>query len=173
MFLELVHISVRGEQKDLVKKKSHFRFDCSSADHQLPIIRPICFLCSLCKEFQSWCFKGNDLCHSFWWRTNTRNISFETLSSGQFTLSTQLINYPVILSHRCSTTVCLETYPLYSVYFLLQSFLQNSFTKRITYNYLISLCLLAKGVGGLGEVNYTWCFTENWNRLQLFPASLI
>ena len=44
MFLELVHISVRGEQKDLVKKKSHFRFDCSSADHQLPIIRPICFL---------------------------------------------------------------------------------------------------------------------------------
>ena len=106
-------------------------------------------------------------------KANTRNISFETLYSGQFTLSTQLINYPVILSHWRSTTVCLETYPLYSVGFLLQSFLQNSFTKRITYNYLISLCLLAKGVGGLGEVNYTWCFTENWNRLQLFPASLI
>ena len=34
---------------------------------------------------------------------------------GQFTLLTQLIilNYPVILSHRRSTTVSLETYPLY------------------------------------------------------------
>ena len=34
---------------------------------------------------------------------------------GQFTLSTQLItqNYPDILSHRRSTTVSLETYPLY------------------------------------------------------------
>ena len=41
---------------------------------------------------------------------------FETLYSGQFTLSTQLIisSYPVILFHRYSATVSLETYPLYS-----------------------------------------------------------
>ena len=38
------------------------------------------------------------------------------LYGGQFTLSTQLIiiNYPVILFHRRSTTVSLETYPLYA-----------------------------------------------------------
>ena len=37
--------------------------------------------------------------HSLWQRTNARNVSFETLCSGQFTLSTQLItpNYPVLL----------------------------------------------------------------------------
>ena len=37
--------------------------------------------------------------HSLWQRTNARNVSFETLYSGQFTLSTQLItpNYPVLL----------------------------------------------------------------------------
>ena len=42
-------------------------------------------------------------------RTQTRN-----LHGGQFTWSTQLIilNYPVILSYRRSTTVSLETYPL-------------------------------------------------------------
>ena len=40
--------------------------------------------------------------------------SFETLYGGQFTLSTQLIilNNPVILSHRRSTTISLETYLL-------------------------------------------------------------
>ena len=34
-------------------------------------------------------------------KANTGNVSFKTLYSGQFTLSTQLIilNYPVILSH--------------------------------------------------------------------------
>ena len=39
-----------------------------------------------------------------------------SLYGGQFTLSTQLIilNYPVILSHRRSTTVSLVTYTLYS-----------------------------------------------------------
>ena len=54
--------------------------------------------------------------HSLWRRANARNICFETLNSGQLTLSSQLIapNYLVILSHRCSTTVSLETYPLYS-----------------------------------------------------------
>ena len=38
-----------------------------------------------------------------------------TLYGGQFTLSTQLItlNYPVLLFHWRSTTVSLETYPLY------------------------------------------------------------
>ena len=48
-------------------------------------------------------------------RANTRNVSFETIYVGQFTLSTQLIilNYLAILSHQRSTTVSLETYPLY------------------------------------------------------------
>ena len=47
---------------------------------------------------------------------NIRNVNFETLYGGQFMLSTQLIilNYPVVLSHKHSTTVSLETYPLYS-----------------------------------------------------------
>ena len=40
--------------------------------------------------------------------------SFGTLYSSQLTLSTQLIipNYPVTLSHQCSTTVSLGTYNL-------------------------------------------------------------
>ena len=44
-----------------------------------------------------------------------QNVSFQTLYSGQFTLSTQskILNYPVILSHWCSTTFSLEIYPLY------------------------------------------------------------
>ena len=48
-------------------------------------------------------------------------FNFKTLENGgQFTLSTRLIifNYPVILSHRRSTTVSLETYLLYSSLFL-------------------------------------------------------
>ena len=54
--------------------------------------------------------------HSLWRRASARNVSFETFYGGQFRLSTQLIilNYPIILSHRRSTTVSLETYPLYS-----------------------------------------------------------
>ena len=50
---------------------------------------------------------------SLWRTANARNVSFLTLYGGQFTLSTQLIvqNYPVILSHRRSPTVSLETYP--------------------------------------------------------------
>ena len=45
-----------------------------------------------------------------------QTVIFETLYGGQFTISTQLIilNYPVILSHRRSTTVSLETYPFCS-----------------------------------------------------------
>ena len=44
------------------------------------------------------------------WRVNARNVSFETLYGGQFTLSTQLtiLYYPVILSHRHSTAVSLK-----------------------------------------------------------------
>ena len=43
-------------------------------------------------------------------------VSSVSPSYSKFTLSTQLItlNYPVILSHRRSTTVSSETYPLYS-----------------------------------------------------------
>ena len=53
---------------------------------------------------------------SLWRRANARKVGLLTLYRGQFTLSTQSIkpNYPVILSHRHSTTVSLETYPLYS-----------------------------------------------------------
>ena len=42
-------------------------------------------------------------------------LSFETLYDGQFASSTELIisNYPVILSHRRSSAVSLETFPLY------------------------------------------------------------
>ena len=45
-------------------------------------------------------------------RANGRNLSLETLYSGQFTLITQLIkpNYLAILPHRRSTTVSLVTY---------------------------------------------------------------
>ena len=52
--------------------------------------------------------------HLLWRRANARNVSFETLYGGQFTLSTQLIilNYPVIISHWRSITVSLETYPI-------------------------------------------------------------
>ena len=47
--------------------------------------------------------------------TNAQKISLNTLYSGQFTFSTQLItvNYLVIISHQHSTTVSLETYPFY------------------------------------------------------------
>ena len=50
-----------------------------------------------------------------WQRVNTWNIGFETLYSGQTMLSTWLVtlNYNVILSHPHSSTVSLETYPLY------------------------------------------------------------
>ena len=46
------------------------------------------------------------LCHSLWQRANDQNVSLETCNGGQFTLSIQLI--------ICSTTVSLESYPLYS-----------------------------------------------------------
>ena len=47
-----------------------------------------------------------------------RNVRFETLYGGKFTLSTQLIilNYLSILPHRRSSTVSLETYPLIIVF---------------------------------------------------------
>ena len=53
----------------------------------------------------------------FLWRSaNARTVGFETLHSGQFTLSTPLtkVNYHIIFSHQRSTTVSLEIYPLYS-----------------------------------------------------------
>ena len=55
------------------------------------------------------------------YEANVLGFNFKTLANGgQFTLSTRLIifNYPVILSHRRSTTVSLETYLLYSSLFL-------------------------------------------------------
>ena len=52
---------------------------------------------------------------SDWRRGNARNVSLQTLYGGKFMFSTQLIplKCPVILSHRRSTTVSLQTYPLY------------------------------------------------------------
>ena len=43
--------------------------------------------------------------------SNNQNVSFVTLYGGQFTFSTQLmiLNYSVILFHRRSTTVSLES----------------------------------------------------------------
>ena len=45
---------------------------------------------------------------------NARNVSFQSLHGGQFTLSTQLTNPKFCVSrpHRRSTTVSLETNPL-------------------------------------------------------------
>ena len=59
---------------------------------------------SRCKEYQSWRFE-------LWQRPNARNVSFETLYSGQFTLSTQLIilNYPNRYLSLCSK-ISLETH---------------------------------------------------------------
>ena len=47
-------------------------------------------------------------------KANTQKVRSQSPYGGQLTLSTQLIilNYPVILSHRSTTTVSLETYPL-------------------------------------------------------------
>ena len=47
-------------------------------------------------------------------KANTQKVRFQSPYGGQLTLSTQLIilNYPVILSHRSTTTVSLEDYPL-------------------------------------------------------------
>ena len=58
------------------------------------------------------------LCQSDKRRARARNVNFETLYDGQFTLSTQwiILNYPVILSHRRRTTVSLETHSLYDWY---------------------------------------------------------
>ena len=46
-------------------------------------------------------FRALNLRHSLSQRANTKNVSFQTLYSGHFTFSTELIilNYPVILSH--------------------------------------------------------------------------
>ena len=54
---------------------------------------------------------------SLWRRANARNVSFQSLYGGQFTLSTQLINPKFCVSrpHRRSTTVSLETNPLVSL----------------------------------------------------------
>ena len=58
-------------------------------------------------------------------RTNTRKVSFQTLYGGQFTLPTQLImlNYLVILSHQCSTTIFFHILPplLSNLFAVLQS----------------------------------------------------
>ena len=51
-----------------------------------------------------------------WHRSNARNVSVSVLYGGQFTISIQLIkpNHSFALPRRRSTTVSLETYPLYT-----------------------------------------------------------
>ena len=48
-----------------------------------------------------------------WQRVNLKTTALETLYGGEIVLSTYLVkrNPPVILSHQCSATVSLETYP--------------------------------------------------------------
>ena len=62
---------------------------------------------------QPYCGSSN-IYFKLWQKVNAWNIGFETLYSGQTMLSTRLVilNYPVILFHRCSTTVSSEPYPL-------------------------------------------------------------
>ena len=57
----------------------------------------------------NWPFRALALRHLLWRRANARNVSFETLNSGQFTLSTQLIipNYVAIVSYWRSTKLSL------------------------------------------------------------------
>ena len=59
-----------------------------------------------------------------WRRANSRNGSFQSLYSGQFTLSTQLINPKFCVSrpHRRSTTVSVETNPLTCYVIFVDSF---------------------------------------------------
>jgi len=63
-----------------------------------------------------------------WRRANARNVSFQSLYGGQFTLSTQLINpkFCVSLPHQRSTTVSLETISL--AYILPHKMQCNSFS---------------------------------------------
>ena len=54
--------------------------------------------------------------NSLWRRANARNVSFQSLYGGQFTLSTQLVNpkFCVSCPHQRNTTVSLGTNPLAS-----------------------------------------------------------
>ena len=47
---------------------------------------------------------------SLWRRANARNVSFETLNGGQFTLSTQLITKKIVIYRtvNCSASQWLE-----------------------------------------------------------------
>ena len=68
------------------------------------------------KEFPSWRLNRQPFRQSEWRRANARNVSLETLSDAN--LHYQLSCYLVILSHRRSTTVSSETYPLYSLKYI-------------------------------------------------------
>ena len=106
-----------------------------------------------------------------------KNVNFETLNGGQFRLSTQLIllNYPVILSHRCNTTVSLETYPLYPFYnmrFNWKEILTNIFVagKPETVNYVISQVLYSCGCSGpVSTLRYCLQITS----LNIAPSSTL
>ena len=92
----------------------HFCLDFSSFGHFFSWLLSLSFLHRSDKEL--W---RRALLLSLWRRANARNVSLLTLYGGLFTLSTSYItlNYPVILSHRRSTTVTLETHTLNSLGF--------------------------------------------------------
>ena len=66
------------------------------------------------KKGKNPCGGSSNIYFKLWQREKAWNVGFETLYSGQTMLSTRLVilNYPVILFHRCSTTVSSEPYPL-------------------------------------------------------------
>ena len=72
---------------------------------------------------------------SLWRRANTRKVSFQTFYGGQFTSSTQLIilNYLVILSHRRSATVSLESYSLLKIKQISSTLLSDKKTECASY----------------------------------------
>ena len=63
-------------------------------------------------------------------KADARDVGFETLYGGQFTLSTQwiILNYPVILFHWHSTTVSVEMYP-FTPKFTLESLFNDGLAK--------------------------------------------
>ena len=72
-------------------------------------------------------------------KADARDVGFETLYGGQFTLSTKwiMLNYPVILFHRRSTTVSVEMYP-FTPKFTLESLFNDDLAKVFIVNIMTS-----------------------------------
>ena len=106
-----------------------------------------CFVVSHQKRSSTFCrwTHNPQFSYSIWRRANARKISFETLNGGQLTLSPQLIapNYLVMFSHRCNTTVSLETYLHHTVWLLVNVFNKQLWCmcKKLITNYLFQ-CII-------------------------------